>query len=133
MEKKLLTGALALLILVQTPFIFSLTYSYCEEKIPSKYEVDCKYIIDLDLGHNKAKELIDNLEDSYIIADIPEYPSLFSDEQLVIEQTPVYYNPKVNLQKKYIFIYKLIIFFFLNYLIYQIFKKYFGGALWNVA
>lgn len=130
MKKSLFIGVLALIFLVQTPFIYSLDSETCQN-ISEIYREDCYIIADLDLSDEDQLYLLDNLDEKSSTFDIPIYQSLFTEETSVIEVDSDY-DVRESLERKFNSICKMIVFCFVNYSFYKAFRKYFGGALWNV-
>jgi hypothetical protein len=125
MKKRVL--AFVLIFLVQTPFIFTLNYSYCVNVSIESYN-SCKEIIDSDLKKQDKIILIKDIDDYYTISNIPVYKGLFNDEKTdVIANTN--YDPKENIEKKNKLIYSILLILGLNHFLLKIIKKCYGRIL----
>ncbi len=128
MKKLIFVGLFALLILVQIPQIFSLSSKICRN-VSQEYKSDCREILQLDLSDEDKIFLINHLGESYSVFDVPNYQGLFSNNPPVINEDHFNYNPKENINKKFVLIFSIIILFLLNYILYKILKKYYRRIL----
>jgi len=125
------TGVIAFLLLVQAPFVLSSSHNLCEN-VSKSYLSDCKTVLNLDIGDEDKIYLINEIDFRYHASNFEEYPGLFVDVSPGTLES-VDYNQKENLERSLSFLGKMIAFFSANCFFYHTFRKYFGGALWNVV
>ena len=130
MKKLIFAGIFAMLFLMLIPFVFALSSDLCEN-ISENYKADCAEIINLDLTNDDKTFLIEHLKDSYSMVDVQTYSGLFSGNLPTATFDNLDYDPKKNIDKKFLLISNLILLFFVNYFLYCILKKCCRSVKWN--
>lgn len=129
MTKLFLFGVLALIFLVQAPFVFA--YIDLCENVSHKYEDLCYEIVDADLGYDETIDLIEHIDEVEYYTPTPE--SRFEKNYCQTHDCaiPAYSRGDFDYSKLNLVLYG-ISFLLVFYLIFRLTKKY-GDRVWHLV
>ena len=128
MEKLSFFGALALIVLVSSPFVFAV--DLCEN-VSRKYEDLCREIIKADISKSDKIDLIENIGHVETYNPIPNerYQENFCSENDCLIPSDLDYSVD---EEKFGYFLEIIILFLCIYCLFVLAKKYWGKA-WHLA